>query len=78
VALEEAGRAVPPANFGRNTHWVFSGTTGTFESGRRRFTGTITLDPAKSPKWIDVTSAGSRDLLSDPGRLARPVKEFAS
>jgi uncharacterized protein (TIGR03067 family) len=55
VAIEEAGQAVPPANFGQNTHWVFSGTTGTFTSGKRVLTGTITLDSAKRPRWIDVT-----------------------
>ncbi len=58
VAAEEGGLAVPPANFARNQHWVFSGKTGTFQSGLRGLSGTITLDPTKSPRWIDVTSEG--------------------
>jgi RNA polymerase sigma factor (sigma-70 family) len=55
VAAEEGGKALPPANFGRNTHWSFEGSTATFESGLRRLTGTITLDDTKAPKWIDLT-----------------------
>jgi RNA polymerase sigma factor (sigma-70 family) len=55
VAAEEGGMAIPPQNFGRNTHWVFSGSTGTSTSGKRVFVGTVTLDEAKSPKWIDVS-----------------------
>jgi RNA polymerase sigma factor (sigma-70 family) len=55
VAAEEGGKPLPPANFGRNTHWVFSGADGTFKSGKRVMSGTVTLDPAKDPKWIDLT-----------------------
>jgi RNA polymerase sigma factor (sigma-70 family) len=55
VAVEEAGKPLPPANFGRNTHWDFSGITGKFTSGMRVMSGTVTLDPTKDPKWIDLT-----------------------
>jgi RNA polymerase sigma-70 factor (ECF subfamily) len=63
VAAEEGGKALPPANFGRNTHWVFEGSTATFKSGLRGLTGSITLDEAKDPKWFDLTS----------GKDSRPV-----
>jgi RNA polymerase sigma factor (sigma-70 family) len=58
VAAEEGGKAVPPANFGRNTHWVFHGTKATFTSGLRVLTGTITLDPGKDPRWVDLAIGG--------------------
>jgi RNA polymerase sigma factor (sigma-70 family) len=54
VAGEQGGKKLPPENLGRNTHWVFSGTTGTYTSGLRVMSGTILLDPTRDPKWIDV------------------------
>ncbi|HMF18806.1 MAG TPA: sigma-70 family RNA polymerase sigma factor [Gemmataceae bacterium] len=56
AALEQGGRAVGPDNFGRNTQWVFSGTTGTFKSGLRVLDCKLKIDPSKSPKWIDLTN----------------------
>jgi RNA polymerase sigma factor (sigma-70 family) len=78
VAAEEGGKAVPPQNFGRDTHWVFDGTKATFTSGKRVLTGTVTLDPAKDPRWIDLTVGkdfvlrGIYELKGDTLRLSLP------
>jgi len=63
VAAEHGGRALPPENFGRNTHWVFSGTTYTHKSGLRGLGGKLTLDSTKNPKWIDLDGGDGRLLL---------------
>jgi uncharacterized protein (TIGR03067 family) len=91
VAGEEGGIAIPPQNFGVNTHLVVSGSTATFKSGRRVATGTITVDETKRPKWIDldigtigneVVSPGIYELNGDTLRLflassgAERPKEF--
>ncbi len=62
VAVEQGGKAVDSENFGRNTHRVFSGTTSTFTSGKRRRVGKISIDATKTPKWIDE-SVGTPPLL---------------
>jgi uncharacterized protein (TIGR03067 family) len=88
VAGEEGGIAIPPQNFGRNTHLIISGSTATFKSGLRVASGSITVDETKSPKWIDqafgknVVSQGIYELNGDTLRLylepsgAERPKEF--
>jgi len=63
IALEQGGKAVGPENFGRNTQWVFSGTTGMFKSGLRVLECKLKIDPSKSPKWIDLTNDQGALLL---------------
>src|ERR1700736_3407447 len=55
VGLEVGGKSVNPETWGRNVQRVFSGTKSTFISGLRVAEGQITINPAKTPKWIDET-----------------------
>ncbi len=74
VAAEQGGIPVPPQNLAKNT-WVFTGDKAAFKSGLRGLAGTVTLDPSKNPRWIDVklgsdmTLQGIYELNGDTLRL---------
>ena len=55
VGLEVGGKAVNPDTWGRPVRREFSGTKSSFASGERVVDGQITINPSKTPKWIDET-----------------------
>jgi uncharacterized protein (TIGR03067 family) len=59
TALETVTFAEP------NDLLVFSGTTCSTVTGKRTIECTFTIDPSKSPKWIDVTR--TEDKVACPG-----------
>ncbi len=58
VGCEEGGKPVAPENVNPNDFLSFEGTTFFFKSGLRGLKGTFTIDPSKTPKWMDQTSSG--------------------
>ena len=55
VGLEVGGKAVNPETWGRPVRREFSGIKSSFASGERVVDGQITINPSKTPKWIDET-----------------------
>jgi len=53
VGLEVGGKQVNPDTWGRPVRREFSGTKSSFASGERVVDGQITINPSKTPKWID-------------------------
>src|SRR5579864_4026223 len=62
VACEEGGKPFAPENINPNDFFTFEGTTFYFKSGMRRMQGDFTIDPSKTPKWMDQTATGG-DLV---------------
>ena len=70
VGLDVGGKAVNPETWGRNVQRVFSGTKSTFISGLRVNEGQFTINPSKTPKWIDDNRfQGVYELKGDTLRL---------
>ena len=64
VALEVGGKAMDPLDL-TDSRLVFEGNRCDLVSGKRRIGCTFTVDPGKTPKWIDVTR--TTDKVSWPG-----------
>jgi uncharacterized protein (TIGR03067 family) len=58
VGAEEGGKPLAPGSVNPNDFLSFSGTTFSFKSGKRGLEGAFTIDPSKSPKWMDLKSRG--------------------
>ena len=66
VAVELGGKEMDREEIGDAKNlWVFSGTKCSTVTGKRTIECTFTIDPAKSPKWIDVTRTS--DKVTWPG-----------
>jgi RNA polymerase sigma factor (sigma-70 family) len=60
VGCEEGGKVLAPENVNPNDFLTFSGTTFYFKSGKRGLSGHFTIDPSKSPKWLDQVTPGAK------------------
>jgi uncharacterized protein (TIGR03067 family) len=66
VAVELAGKEIDLEEIGDGQNLlVFSGTKCSTVTGKRTIECTFTIDPTKSPKWIDVTRTS--DKVAWPG-----------
>lgn len=64
VAVELGGKQIDRQDI-PDYRFVFSGTDCSIVSGKRVRNCTFTIDPSRSPKWLDVTPAG--DKVTWPG-----------
>src|SRR5262249_59443679 len=60
VACEEGGKLLAPENTNPNDFLTFKGTKLHFKSGHRGLNGVVTIDPSRSPKWMDHTFMDGR------------------
>jgi uncharacterized protein (TIGR03067 family) len=59
VATEDSGRETPPeALKNLKIKWVITKDKITYQVGKMTTAWSYTLDPAKKPKWIDLTESG--------------------
>jgi|SRR5579864_81701 len=65
IAVELGGKEIDRNEISPNNLLIFSGTKCSTVTGKRTIEGTFTIDPSKSPKWIDVTRTS--DKVTWPG-----------